>query len=137
MFRIFGAFVIVLVCLPDFGDRASAAELPNLTRTVIAGRPTKVDFSMQLNPDCTSIGPVDVRVVASPRAGQLSLRMGRDFPFYQSSNLRSACNARSVASTQVWYQSAREYAGQDYISFEYIFANGNTLKKDITLTIVP
>jgi len=45
---------------------------------------------------------------------------------------------RSVmASTQVWYQSAREYAGQDYISFEYIFANGNTLKKDITLTIVP
>ena len=128
--------VTACFCGPD--ERASAMDDPPFaaSKTVISDRPTKMDFRHQLNPDCTSQGRIDVRIITPPKYGQLSVRNGRDYPFFTSENRRIICNPRVAPSTQVWYRSYREYYGKDYYSIRYIFGNGDTTTENITVNIV-
>lgn len=94
------------------------------TYNVVAGHQVRVYWAISLNPDCTPDGQVVVRVTQPPQHGRITIRNGRLFPNYQSSNIRNVCNARRVPGVEAYYQPASGYTGFDSVNFETIFPAG-------------
>src|SRR5215475_11348111 len=65
-------------------------------RAMTSGTEQLVSFLYALNPDCSSRGDVEVRLVTPPAHGTLRLEKLSDFPDYGKDNDRSACNERLI-----------------------------------------
>ena len=66
-------------------------------RVIPSGKQLILFNATSVNPDCSALGNVEVRVAQGPEHGKVSIRRTRVFPNYAAVNLRSACNARRVA----------------------------------------
>jgi hypothetical protein len=105
------------------------------TKTVVAGKPFRLDFAYATNPDCTSNGDVVVRVTSPPSNGSISISRSRVFPKFPASNIRSACNSRRVPGTIATYIARRGYTGPDTVSLEMIFPSGLHRQQTYYLTV--
>ncbi|MBV8962148.1 MAG: hypothetical protein JOY97_03530 [Hyphomicrobiales bacterium] len=88
-----------------------------------------------LHEDCTSYGPAVVRVTNQPAHGTVSIRDGRDYPYYPTSNPRNACNRQSVPMTLVYYRAAAGYSGLDGFAVDAILASGVNRQEHINITV--
>lgn len=102
----------------------SGAATAQATFNVAAGHQVRVYWAYSLNPDCTPDGQVVVRITQPPQHGRITIRNGRLFPNYPSSNSRNVCNTRRVPGVEAYYQPASGYIGLDSASFDTIFPNG-------------
>jgi hypothetical protein len=103
---------------------AASKEIDN-SITVGSGKPAKLDFYYSLNPDCSSRGYADVTVNDSPQNGELAAKKGHDHPKFPRDSKFAKCNARFVPTTQLYYQSARGYVGDDALSVEITEPTGD------------
>ena len=103
----------------------SGDALAQTTYNVVPGHQVRVLWAYSLNPDCTSLGQVVVRMTQPPQHGRVTTRSGRSFPTFASSNSHSVCNTRRVPGVEAYYQPAAGYAGSDAVSFEVMFPSGN------------
>jgi len=94
------------------------------TKTVIAGKPFRLDFAYSTNPDCATTGDVVIRVTSPPSNGSVAISKSSVSPNFPASNIRSACNARRVPGTIATYVARRGYTGPDTVSLEMIFPSG-------------
>lgn len=112
-------FLVILTIVMLSAHSANAQ-----TKTVVAGKPFRLDFAYSTNPDCTSTGDVVVRVTSPPSNGSVSIYKSSVFPNFPASNVRSACNTRRVPGTIATYTARRGYTGSDTVSLEMIFPSG-------------
>jgi hypothetical protein len=68
------------------------------TRHVASGRSVVLNFVHTINPDCSSGGEPDVRLVKAPEHGAVAIVSGEGFANYAKNNVRSKCRL-STAST--------------------------------------
>jgi hypothetical protein len=95
------------------------------TYNVAAGHQLRVLWAYSLNPDCSSLGQVVVRVTQQPQHGRIAVRNGHAFPTFASSNSRSVCNTRRVPGVEAYYQAPAGFTGFDSVGFEAIFPSGS------------
>jgi hypothetical protein len=93
-------------------------------RYVPSGQSVKLTFVAAVNPDCSPAGMPTVRVTQGPQHGRVNLVRGRDFVYFQPSNIRSVCNQRRVSGIGIHYQSQRGYTGYDAVGLEVFFPTG-------------
>ena len=105
-------------------------------RVIPSGKQLILFNATSVNPDCSALGNVDVRVAQGPEHGKVSIRRTRVFPNYAAVNLRSACNARRVAGVLVTYVSQRGYVGDDLVVIEVFFPNGRAQRTTIAIRVV-
>jgi hypothetical protein len=105
------------------------------TKTVIAGKPFRLDFAYSTNPDCTTTGDVVIRVTSPPSNDSVSISKRSVFPNFPASNIRSACNSRRVPGTIATYIARRGYTGPDTVSLESIFPSGLPRQQTYYLTV--
>ncbi len=79
-----------------------------------AGKLIKLAFYSDVRPNCASNGPVSVRVVQGPGAGQLEFRDAVDFRPYTL-----ACNMTRVSGVQVWYRGTVRAADRAVLEVTY------------------
>src|SRR5262249_44444811 len=79
---------------------ATAAQGQSATRYVVSGHQLKLSFFNSTNPDCSSRGRSEVRLIRAPEHGRVSFRQTADFP-----SSRSQCHQRRVPGTAFYYQS--------------------------------
>jgi hypothetical protein len=103
----------------------SGAASAQATYNVVAGHEVRVVWAYSLNPDCSSLGQVVVRVTQPPQHGRVTIRNSRSFPNFASSNSHSVCNTRRVPGVEGYYRPASGYAGPDSVSFDVIYPSGN------------
>jgi len=103
----------------------SAAASAQTTYNVVAGHEVRVHWAISLNPDCTPDGQIVVRITQPPQHGLVTIRNGRAFPNYPSSNIRNVCNTRRVPAVEAYYRPELGYTGFDSVSFETIFPAGS------------
>ena len=105
-------------------------------RGIPSGKQLILFNATSVNPDCSALGNVEVRVAQGPEHGKVSIRRTRVFPNYAAVNLRSACNARRVAGVLVTYVSQRGYVGDDLVVIEVFFPNGRAQRTTIAIRVV-
>ena len=105
-------------------------------RVIPSGKQLILFNATSVNPDCSALGNVEVRVAQGPEHGKVSIRRTRVFPNYAAVNLLSACNARRVAGVLVTYVSQRGYVGDDLVVIEVFFPNGRAQRTTIAIRVV-
>ena len=119
--RIFGFLILGTVLLAGCNTTGTVSG-PKVTT---GGKPLKVDIGYSINPDCSSRGRTDIRVLAGPQHGAVSVRDGMDFPAFKPDNTRHHCNTRRVPVTEIVYTPAGRYVGPDSFEVEFVFPTGN------------
>ena len=114
---------------------ASPAFAKDIEKTVAAGESLKSIGYASINPDCSSGGYPNVRIVAKPSNGELTSAKGEMFPSYPKSNPRSSCNSKKVAATMLEYQPKAGFTGTDSFAVQVIFPSGKEEKLKYNITV--
>jgi hypothetical protein len=99
-------------------------ESQTFNRVVASGAKQRMHFYASLNPDCSAIGDVTVRVTKQPEHGTVETVATTDYTYFPKENIRSKCNQHKVKGTLVSYKAAEKYTGNDEFDLLIIFANG-------------
>ena len=104
------------------------------TKVDAAGKPVIIDEAVGLNPDCTTTGPITIKIVKQPAHGSVAVIQTSVFPGYPPSNVRNVCNSRQVPGYRVLYTGKKGYAGSDSAELEIFWPAGAAL--DLTVPIL-
>jgi len=95
-------------------------------RTALAGTTTTMDFAFDLNPDCSVRSTPTIRVLNPPTNGTVQVVEKEDFPSFQASNVRFACNKNRAKGMAVTYTPNPGFFGSDYLDSKSSAATGPT-----------
>jgi hypothetical protein len=99
-------------------------ESQTVTRFVASGAKQRIGSYAALNPDCTAIGDVNVRVTKQPEHGTVEITTTTNFPSYPKESDRYKCNQHKVKGMQVIYKSAEKYTGSDTLELLVLYPGG-------------
>jgi hypothetical protein len=99
-------------------------ESQTFARVVASGAKLRIGFYTFLNPDCSAIGDVNVRVTKKPEHGTVETVPRMEYPSYSKENIRSKCNQHKVKGTLVNYKTAEKYTGNDEFDLLILYPTG-------------
>ena len=110
---------------------AVAQSLPpvNLSPVLPSGVKRQLAFVSALNPDCSSAGEIDVRVVRSPKNGTVEIENSFGYPNYDEKNQRYSCNTRLVQGVRISYSSAEGFIGKDQFDLDLFALSADVIWK--------
>jgi hypothetical protein len=94
-------------------------------RVVASGTNQRIGFFTSLNPDCTTMGNVTIRVTKQPEHGTSEITAAMNFPGYSKESDRYKCNQQRARGMQISYKSAEKYVGDDAFDLLVLFPSGN------------
>ena len=106
-----------------------------LARAATAEQKSRLDFLYDLQPDCSSAGKLEVRILEQPRHGTLSIENGRALTDFPQDDRRAACNARQSDGTLVFYQPSADYRGADSITLSVTLPAAGDLKRHYAIDV--
>jgi hypothetical protein len=95
-----------------------------ITPTVVSGKLSQVGFVWALDPDCSSRGETDARVLRKPEHGTLDITLGNSFPHFPEKTPLFHCNQQKVPGSLIMYKSGDGYVGKDNFDIEFIGPRG-------------
>ena len=95
-----------------------------LSRVAVSELPLRLGHFAQLNPDCSQIGELVVRVAKPPDHGMVAVSSGDSYTNFAKEDLRNACNYRPTRGVNVTYTSERSYTGPDTTVLDVIYPAG-------------
>jgi len=113
------------------GHDAVAQSLPpvNLSPVVPSGVKRQLAFVSALNPDCSSAGEIEVRVLRSAKNGTVEIENGFGYPNYDEKNQRYSCNTRLVQGVRISYTSAEGFIGKDQFDLDLFALSADVIWK--------
>ena len=118
-----------------FALAALPAAAKDIDKVVSAGESLKSIGYASINPDCSTGGYPNVRLVTKPSNGELTVAKGEMFPSYPKGNARSACNSKKVPATMLEYQPKSGFTGTDSFAVQVIFPSGKEQKLKYNITV--
>jgi hypothetical protein len=94
------------------------------TRVVPSEANQRIGFFYALNPDCTNMGDLRIRVTKQPQHGTVETMPTMLFPGYPKENIRAKCNQHKVKGIQINYKSAAKYVGSDELEVLVLYPVG-------------
>lgn len=113
----------------------SAAATFNLERMVPKGEARTIAFYSSLFPDCSSQGPVVIRILRPPTHGTVTLEPAQSFPQYVSSSPLVECNSRKVPGKKMVYEGEEGYEGGDSFRILVINADGSGYESEVKISV--
>jgi hypothetical protein len=106
------------------------------TPTVVSGKQSQVGFFYGLNPDCSTRGEGDTRLIRKPEHGTVEFTQGNSFPsFPEAASDWFHCNGQKVPGTLVMYKSDDGYSGKEFFDVEFIGPYGADLITRFVVTV--
>ena len=102
---------------------------------VPAGEQRELAFFASLNPDCSAIGEMTLRLARPAEHGSVEIERGLGYTKYGRKDQRYACNRAPVEGYRVNYISQPDYLGEDSFEIQLFSPAGNYVlwKYDITV----
>src|SRR5215471_10870973 len=94
------------------------------TRFIASGAKQRMGFYADLNPDCSAVGDINVRVTKQPEHGTVETTASTDYVHFSKENIRSKCNQHKVKVMQVHYKAAEKYSGKDEFDLLILYPDG-------------
>jgi hypothetical protein len=93
-------------------------------RFVGSGAKQRMGFYAHINPDCSAVGDINVRVTKQPEHGTVETTASTDYIHFSKENIRSKCNQHKVKGTLVNYKAAEKYTGNDAFDLLILYPDG-------------
>ena len=106
-------------------------------RTAVVDEPLQVDFLYSINPDCSSVGAVNIRTIEEPKHGTLTITNGSGFSNFAQDNPRQACNRRRSEGMLIYYRSESGYLGPDSVTVDIIYPDGISRQRHYAVAVNP
>ena len=113
----------------------AAARERLVNKTTVAGSTVEIERVTAVNPDCSPVGRVVLRVTQEPVHGTARIADRDAFPSYPPANPRSACNTRRVPSAEIDYVPAPGFIGADFLAYEIITPDGRDVPTKASITV--
>ena len=111
-------------------------ESQTLTRVVFAsGAKHRIGFYVDLNPDCSAVGDINVRVTKQPEHGTVETVAATDYVRFPKENIRSKCNLQKVKGTLVNYKTAEKFTGKDEFDLLILYPEGFALEHHFDVSV--
>jgi hypothetical protein len=110
-------------------------ENQTFTRVVGSGAKLRANFYVYLNPDCSALGDIAVRVTKQPEHGTVETVATSDYAHYSKENIRSKCNQHKVKGTMVNYKAAEKYTGKDEFDLLILYPTGIASEHHFDLSV--
>ncbi len=101
----------------------------------VAGRRSRLRTAFSLNPDCTTAGFVDYRLVTLPTHGTAAVEQGLFYPDYPAGSVRAACDQHRQPGVALFYMPAPGYVGPDFLTLLAILPDGIQRTVDYRLDV--
>lgn len=135
MIRLAAALATTFGAIPADPPPPPAQTVFNLERTVPREEARAIAFYSSLFPDCTSQGPVVIRLLSPPRHGKATIEAAQSFPQYIASSPLAECNAHKVPGQRIVYQGEEGYEGLDSFRILVINADGSGYESEIKVSV--
>ena len=99
-------------------------------RMVPVGERRAIGFFASVFPDCSSQGPVVMRLVRKPLHGTITFEESTSFPRYSAGSPVAACNAKRAPGMRLNYEAAEGYEGPDTFRVLVIYPDGTASDLD-------
>jgi hypothetical protein len=106
-----------------------------VTPTVTPGKQSQVGFFYALDPDCSTRGQGDTRLIRKPEHGLAEIVQGSSFPGFPENSPLVHCNKVKVPGTLIMYKSEDGFAGKDHFDVEFIGPRGADLITRYVVTV--
>jgi hypothetical protein len=117
------------------GKSSSAVKPIELSRVVPTDQKRQIDFLSSINPDCSPVGSIVVRVTEQPHDGKVLVENGTGFTNYPFENQRYECNKRKSEGVLIFYEPHPAFAGADSIMLDVIFPSGAEMKRHYSIDV--
>jgi hypothetical protein len=114
-----------------FAAGAAAQTYGNYSKTMAAGKTLLLAHYASVNGDCSSRGPVEVRVVSGPSSGVIRVAQGLGYGHFSGDYQQ--CSAYKVFGANVNYAPQKGFIGSDSVQLDAIYPTG--LERIETFTI--
>jgi len=94
------------------------------SRFVGSGARQRMGFYVQINPDCSAVGDINVRVTKQPEHGTVETTVSTDYVHFSKENIRSKYNQHKVKGMLVNYKAAEKYTGNDAFDLLILYPDG-------------
>ncbi len=128
--------VICAISVTAAGSRLAQTRPPQtVTPVVVSGKQTQVGFVWALDPDCSTRGETELRILKKPEHGTMEITPGSSFPHFPEKTVLFHCNSQKVPGSLIMYKSGDGYTGKDYFDIEFIGPRGAdyTIKYVVTV----
>jgi hypothetical protein len=124
-----GVFVLALTCIAGAG----AQTYSNSSKTMVAGGTLLLSHYANVNADCSSRGPVEVRVVSGPTSGAVRVTQGLGYSHFTGDYQQ--CSASKVSGANATYVPQKGFVGWDSVQLDVIFPNGFERIETFSITV--
>lgn len=104
-------------------------------RGAAAGKDQSLDYFLSINPDCSSNGYPEIRIVTPPAHGAISSAPGQGYSNFPKENVRAACNAKKIPVTYIHYRAQPGFTGTDTATIEVLFPLGRLNTVDYAIRV--
>jgi hypothetical protein len=94
------------------------------SRFIASGAKQRMGFYADINPDCSAVGDINVRVTKQPEHGTVETTTSTDYVHFSKENIRSKCNQHKVKGMLVNYKAAEKYSGKDEFDLLILYPDG-------------
>jgi hypothetical protein len=101
-------------------------------RFVASGAKQRIGFYADINPDCSAVGDITVRVTKQPEHGTVETTASTDYVHFSKENVRSKCNQHRVKGTLVNHKAAEKYTGKDEFDLLILYPDGLAREHHLT-----
>ena len=106
-----------------------------MSRVVATDQRLRLEFLYSINPDCTSVGFANVRVIEQPKHGRVTVENSTGFTSFPASNPRAECNKRRSDGVAIFYDPEPGYVGANSVNLDAIFASGSLSKRHYAIDV--
>ena len=117
------------------GRVGSSNQSEHVQKIALAAVRTYVWGVADLDPDCSVVGPMNVKIRKEPRHGKVEIEDESGFVVYPSSNPRFHCNKIQVPMKKIFYTAEDNYDGNDKIELETFSSSGYSRKVFVNVTV--
>ena len=133
--------IILVACvLAALNDASAATEADgdlsmHTQQATFSGSSQAIWYLYSLNPDCTSGGLPKIEIIRAPSHGSIQVENVASFSAYPSTNQRYQCNKLESPMVRAVYTPEHTFVGIDKFVLRGAYASGNSLTKQIVVTI--
>jgi hypothetical protein len=133
--RLAAILATALATDPSAPARSEPQPAFTLQRMVPRGEARTIGFYASLFPDCSTQGPVVIRMLTPPVHGRVTFENAQSFPQYAAGSPLAECNTRKVPGQRMVYQGHEGFEGADSFRILVINADGIGYEADVKVAV--
>jgi hypothetical protein len=98
-------------------------------KIVLSGERVRVGFAYDVNPDCSSTGQINSRLLEQPKNGVVEMVTEKGFTIYAKDDQKYKCNEKQSDVRAYYYKSREDFKGKDRFVVEVFYPRGSYRKQ--------